>query len=83
MQGPAFSAAEASWGLSNAWSVYGGSILSDGYQSWSAGIGKNLYLLGALSADVTQSRATLPATSSSQMGHAFSLNWSKYFNSIR
>lgn len=82
LQGPAFSAAEASWGLSNAWSVYGGSILSDGYQSWSAGIGKNLYLLGALSADVTQSRATLPATSSSQMGHAFSLNWSKYFNSI-
>lgn len=81
LQGPAFSAAEASWGLSNAWSVYGGSILSDGYQSWSAGIGKNLYLLGALSADVTQSRATLPATSS-QMGHAFSLNWSKYFNSI-
>ncbi|WP_409159672.1 fimbria/pilus outer membrane usher protein [Pectobacterium sp. B2J-2] len=82
LQGPAFSAAEASWGLSNAWSVYGGSILSDGYQSWSAGIGKNLYLLGALSADVTQSRATLPDMPSSQVGHAFSLNWSKYFNSI-
>ncbi|PWC20486.1 PapC/FimD family outer membrane usher protein [Brenneria roseae subsp. roseae] len=82
IQGPAFSAAEASWGLSNAWSVYGGAILSDNYQSWSAGIGRNLYLLGALSADITQSHATIPTTSSSLTGHSFSLNWSKYFDSI-
>lgn len=82
MQGPTFSAAEVSWGLSSAWSVYGGTILSDSYQSWSAGVGKNLYLLGALSADITQSRATIPTSSSSLTGHSFSLNWSKYFDSI-
>lgn len=82
VQGPTFSAAEASWGLSSAWSIYGGTLLSDGYQSWAAGIGKNLYLFGALSADITQSRATLPSASSTQVGHAFSLNWSKYVDTI-
>ncbi|MCW2484105.1 fimbria/pilus outer membrane usher protein, partial [Candidatus Symbiopectobacterium sp. NZEC135] len=56
--------------------------LSDSYQSWAAGVGKNLYLLGALTADVTQSRATLEQAPSTLMGHSFSLNWSKFFDSI-
>ena len=81
-QGPIFSSAEASWGLSDSWSVYGGSLLSESYQSWATGVGKNLYLLGALSADVTQSRASLPQESSTLLGHSFSLNWSKLFESI-
>ncbi|MFT8210728.1 MAG: fimbria/pilus outer membrane usher protein [Symbiopectobacterium sp.] len=81
-QSPVFSSAEASWGLSSSWSVYGGTLLSDSHQSWAAGVGKNLYLLGALTADVTQSRASLEQAPSTLMGHSFSLNWSKFFDSI-
>ncbi|MFE8117294.1 fimbria/pilus outer membrane usher protein [Brenneria goodwinii] len=80
-QGPAFSSGEFSWGMSNAWSLYGGTTLADSYQSWSAGLGRNLYLLGALSADITQSRANLP-DKPAQKGHSFSLSWSKRFESI-
>lgn len=80
-QGPAFSSGEFSWGISNAWSLYGGTTLADSYQSWSAGLGRNLYLLGALSADITQSRASLP-NKPAQKGHSFSLSWSKRFESI-
>lgn len=81
-EGPVFSSAEASWGLSSSWSIYGGTLLSDSYQSWAAGVGKNLYLLGALTADITQSRASLEQAPSTLMGHSFSLNWSKFFDSI-
>ncbi|KAA8997634.1 fimbria/pilus outer membrane usher protein [Affinibrenneria salicis] len=81
IQGPAFSAGEFSWGMSNAWSLYGGSTLSDDYQSWSVGLGRNLYLFGAFSADITQSRARLPQEAARQ-GHSFSLNWSKRFAAI-
>ncbi|MCG8706995.1 fimbria/pilus outer membrane usher protein [Brenneria sp. 4F2] len=81
IQGPAFSSGEFSWGLTNAWSVYGGTTLADSYQSWAAGVGRNLYLLGALSTDITQSRASLP-NKPSQQGHSVSLSWSKRFESI-
>ncbi len=76
-----FSSSEFSWGMSNAWSLYGGTTLSNGYQSGSVGLGRNLYLLGAVSADITQSRASLPNTPL-QNGRSFSVNWSKRFDSI-
>lgn len=44
VEGPFFTAGEASWGITNGWSLYGGMIGSDDYQSLSAGIGRDLYL---------------------------------------
>ncbi|MFP1867427.1 fimbria/pilus outer membrane usher protein [Lonsdalea quercina] len=76
-----FSSSEFSWGMSNAWSLYGGTMLSDGYQSGSVGLGRNLFQLGAVSADVTQSRASLP-NRPLQNGHSLSVNWAKRFETI-
>ncbi|OSN04691.1 fimbrial assembly protein [Lonsdalea iberica] len=76
-----FSSSEFSWGMNNACSLYGGTTLSNGYQSGSVGLGRNLYLLGAVSADITQSRARL-FNIPNQTGRSFSVNWSKVFEAI-
>lgn len=55
--GPIFSAGEATWGVTNGWSLYGGALGSDNYQAVTMGIGRDLYQFGALSSDVTMSRS--------------------------
>ncbi|CAK9883931.1 MAG: Outer membrane usher protein PapC [Candidatus Erwinia impunctatus] len=55
MEGPLFATSEVSWGVSNNWSVYAGAIMSQKYTSLAVGLGRDLYKLGALSVDVTQS----------------------------
>jgi len=80
VRGPAFYTGDFSWGLSNSWSVYGGLLLSgNNYNSWSAGIGRDLDIFGALSADVTQSISKLPHENS-QQGMSFKLSYSKTFD---
>ncbi|ECI4181741.1 fimbrial biogenesis outer membrane usher protein, partial [Salmonella enterica subsp. diarizonae] len=55
---PDFLLGEATWGAFNNTSLYGGLIASTGdYRSAALGIGQNMGLLGALSADVTRSDA--------------------------
>ncbi|WP_212668167.1 fimbria/pilus outer membrane usher protein, partial [Salmonella enterica] len=39
VEGDTFAAGEMSWGISNAWSAYGGAILSRSYKSFAVGLG--------------------------------------------
>lgn len=48
------------WGLPAGVTLYGGSQLSDNYQSFAFGAGKNLGGWGAVSADITHARSVLP-----------------------
>ncbi|SUC20305.1 fimbrial outer membrane usher protein [Proteus mirabilis] len=50
---------EFSYGLNNAWSLYGGSQLNKNYKSFAIGIGRDLFKFGALSLDITQSISRL------------------------
>ncbi|WP_413507110.1 fimbria/pilus outer membrane usher protein [Serratia proteamaculans] len=78
VEGPLFTAGEASWGVTNGWSLYGGAIGSDGYQALSLGIGRDLYLFGALSADITAARSTLPSQQQ-QQGKSLRISYAKMF----
>ncbi|WP_300004064.1 fimbria/pilus outer membrane usher protein [uncultured Cedecea sp.] len=72
---------EFSYGLSNAWSLYGGSQLSGNYQTAAIGIGRDLFAFGALSFDLTQSFAHL--SSEMLQGRSYRLNYAKSFNDLR
>lgn len=79
MIAPMFAAGEFSWGISNAWSLYGGSILSEEYDALSLGVGRDLFFLGAISADVTQSVANIRYKERYQ-GKSWRLSYSKHFD---
>lgn len=67
-------------GVSNAWSLYGGALLTGNrYNAWSVGIGRDLSLLGALSADVTQSISRVK-DQNQQKGLSFKLSYAKTFD---
>ncbi|WP_145566683.1 fimbrial biogenesis usher protein [Yersinia aleksiciae] len=57
---PSFLQGSALHGLSDSWTVYGGTQLSDRYSAFNLGVGKNMGYFGALSLDITQANATLP-----------------------
>lgn len=80
-QGPFFGAGEFSWGISNAWSLYGGSILAGDYNAFALGLGRDLLALGAISADVTQSVARLSGAGR-QQGKSWRLSYSKRFDEL-
>lgn len=52
---PMFMQGTMMWGLSRGVTLYGGLVAADGYSAISAGLGKNLGTLGAVSADISQS----------------------------
>ncbi|WP_025152564.1 outer membrane usher protein [Morganella morganii] len=79
VKGPEFISSEFSWGVSNGWSVYGGGLFAGKYTAVSAGIGRDLLMLGALSADITQSRASLP-DGETKKGGSYRLSYSKRFD---
>jgi outer membrane usher protein FimD/PapC len=81
VQGPMFGTGEFSWGVSNAWSLYGGAIAAGDYNSLALGIGRDLLDFGAISADVTQSVAKLPDDSNKQ-GKSWRLSYSKRFDEL-
>lgn len=78
-QGPLFGTGEFSWGVSNGWSLYGGALGGGDYSALSLGVGRDLTLLGALSFDVTQSRARLPQEGTLS-GGSYRLSYSKRFD---
>lgn len=80
-QGPLFSASDFSWGLSNAWSLYGGALLSNDYNAWALGLGRDLNLFGAMSVDITQSIARLPGAPTAS-GMSFKVNYAKHFDEL-
>lgn len=79
LEGPIFTGSEMSWGVSNNWSLYGGGIFSDDYNAVAAGVGRDFYEWGALSADITQSTAKLDG-GSRQSGKSWRLSYSKHFD---
>lgn len=76
--GPLFATGEFSWGVSNGWSLYGGGVGGDEYNSLAMGVGRDLMVLGALSFDITQSHARLPQENS-LTGRSYRLSYSKQF----
>lgn len=81
IEGSLFSTSDFSWGVSNAWSLYGGAMLAGNYNAWSLGIGRDLSLFGAASVDVTQSVAKLPQQPT-DTGLSFKFSWAKRFDEI-
>ncbi|MDZ7320050.1 fimbria/pilus outer membrane usher protein [Kosakonia sacchari] len=86
LQSDAFTSGEFSWGLSNAWSLIGGTILAEDYNAFSFGAGRDFFDLGTISADVTSSVAKLKGDSTSrksnQTGQSWRVRYSKKFDAI-
>ncbi len=79
--GPLFATGEFSWGVSNGWSLYGGGVAGGDYNALAVGIGRDLMMFGALSFDVTQSRARLPQLEYGTLsGGSYRLSYSKNFD---
>ncbi|MGU9889629.1 MULTISPECIES: outer membrane usher protein [Serratia] len=79
--GPLFATGEFSWGVSNGWSLYGGGVAGGDYNALAMGVGRDLMMFGALSFDVTQSRARLPQWGDSTLtGGSYRLSYSKNFD---
>jgi len=79
VDGPAFATGEFSWGVSNGWSLYGGGLGAKDYGSLAVGVGRDLMAFGALSLDVTQSRATVPEHDTLS-GKSYRASYSKRFD---
>jgi outer membrane usher protein FimD/PapC len=79
LEGPVFASGELSWGINNGWSAYGGMLGSDGYQSLSLGVGRDLLVWGALSFDITQANASLD-NGEQRNGRSYRLSYSKRFD---
>lgn len=79
VNGPLFATGEFSWGVNNGWSLYGGGIAGGDYNALSVGIGRDLMAFGALSFDVTQSRASL-SDGETLTGGSYRLSYSKRFD---
>ncbi|MEZ7299040.1 fimbria/pilus outer membrane usher protein [Enterobacter cloacae] len=77
-EGPVFSSGEFSWGINNGWSLYGGALLGGDYNVVSSGVGRDLFWLGAMSLDVSQSQASLPGRGK-YTGGSYRLSYSKRF----
>ncbi|EPL8341182.1 fimbria/pilus outer membrane usher protein [Proteus mirabilis] len=77
---PVFSG-EFSYGLYNAWSLYGGTQFNSDYQATAIGIGRDLFSFGALSLDITQSFARF--TDKKIKGRSYRLNYAKSFDALR
>ena len=79
--GPVFTMGEASWGINNKWSLYGGTLQTQGYSANALGVGRNLFSFGVISADLTHSAAQIPGVSTAT-GNSLRLNYAKRFDSI-
>ncbi|MEO3990395.1 outer membrane usher protein [Pseudocitrobacter cyperus] len=86
MRADAFASGEASWGISNGWSLYGGAIGENDYQALALGIGRDMAALGALALDVTHSSTHLPDNSAygdgTIQGNSFRLSYAKDFDEM-
>lgn len=79
-EGPIFATGEFSWGVNNGWSLYSGALAGEEYNAVSVGIGRDLMILGALSFDITQSRAHIPQENTTLRGGSYRLSYSKNFD---
>ncbi|THE50161.1 outer membrane usher protein [Enterobacter bugandensis] len=77
--GSTFGSGEFSWGIDNGWSLYGGGVGSDGYQSAAIGIGRDLMAFGAIAFDVTYANAE-PKNDENHKGSSYRVSYSKQFD---
>lgn len=82
VQSDPFATGEFSWGVSNGWSLFGGLVAAKQYMAIAVGIGRDLLTFGALSFDVTESRATLQDDGGAKYGGSYRLSYSKRFEKI-
>lgn len=84
--GSFFSGGEASWGIANGWSLYGGALADENYQSAALGLGRDLALFGALAFDVTHSRVQLDDNSvygnKTLDGNSYRVSYAKDFDEL-
>ena len=78
--GNPFAAGEASWGITNGWSLFGGMLSSENYTALALGVGRDLYMLGAVSFDASQSYAR--PQKQTYTGKSFRINYSKRFDEL-
>ncbi|SUX28055.1 Outer membrane usher protein papC precursor [Cedecea davisae] len=78
-QGQGFATGEFSMGISNGWSAFGGLLAAGDYNALAVGIGRDLLEFGAMSFDITQSRAKYPNGNTLQ-GGSYRLSYSKRFD---
>lgn len=78
-EGQGFVTGEFSWGVSNGWSLFGGGIAAGDYNALSLGVGRDLLAFGAISFDVTESRAKLKTDNKIYTGASYRLSYSKRF----
>lgn len=81
MQGDTFATGEFSWGISNGWSLFSGLVAAKKYAALAVGIGRDLLSFGAISFDITESRAVLPGDEEKR-GASYRLSYSKRFDQI-
>ncbi|WP_179404261.1 fimbria/pilus outer membrane usher protein [Burkholderia guangdongensis] len=79
---PFFGFAEAAYGLPLDVTVYGGVMAASRYTSAALGVGRDFGRFGALSADVTYTRARLWWNGAAHSGRAYRVNYSKRFDAL-
>lgn len=79
--GPGVGVAEASWGVSNGFSLLGGGLLAHGYRAASLGVGRDLLAWGGISATLTGAQAAAgPAEGA--WGQAYQLQYAKRLDAV-
>ncbi|KFK91727.1 MULTISPECIES: fimbrial biogenesis usher protein [unclassified Serratia (in: enterobacteria)] len=76
---PTFGQGTLMWGMADGWTLSGGTQLADRYRAFNLGVAKDLGILGAVSLDITQARATLPDDSTHQ-GQSLRFLYNKALN---
>ena len=80
---PKFISGEASYGVLGNTSIFGGLIATldnNNYQAFNVGVGQNMNMFGAISFDITRTRANLEHYGT-YSGNSYRLNYSKRFES--
>ncbi|EKT53661.1 fimbrial biogenesis outer membrane usher protein [Providencia burhodogranariea DSM 19968] len=83
VQGGTFASGEMSWGVTNGWSLLGGSLNSQDYNAFNIGVGRDLLVFGALSFDITHSIANIDNDNDNDKrlsGSSYRINYSKRFD---
>lgn len=80
-QGDSFATGEFSWGVTNGWSLFSGTLNSQNYNALSLGLGRDLLSWGAISGDITHSISKLPSEERIH-GGSYRVNYSKRFEAI-
>lgn len=79
--GEVFASGEFSWGVTNGWLLFAGSLNSQNYNAFSIGFGRDLLAFGAISFDATQSISKI-YNDNKYNGRSYRISYSKRFNEI-